>query len=187
MKMREMQEVCGGNNLEFPCRIQPQPLDLLANRRCIQNFPRLNGQKRCHEHCQITSHEDNGIYQHVTSKPRISSSRSLTFGRSIVVMMPIPTPEGRVRDGRIARRRGVQADHAVEVIADDAVEQRRWCRRRHGGWVVVGHRGKNFCDDRLRWVLDRMVSPVIMIRGVEADQQANLTLQATCKRDDAKQ
>ena len=26
--------------------------------------------------------------------------------------MPIPTPEGRVRDGRIARRRGVQANHA---------------------------------------------------------------------------
>lgn len=104
------------------------------------------------------------VYTQTSHRNReFQAAHALTF-RSIVVMMPIPTPEGRVRDGRIARRRGVQADHAVEVIADDAVEQRRWCRRCRGrGWVVVGHRGKA-CDD-LRLVLDRMVSPVGMIRG----------------------
>ena len=58
-------------------------------------------------------------------------------------LMPIlPAPERRVRHGRIARGRRVQADHAVEVVSDDAVEQRRRGRWRRGRGVGgVGHRG----------------------------------------------
>ena len=108
------------------------------------------------------------VYTETSHRNREFQAPTLTFGRSIVVMMPITTPEGRVRDGRIARRRGVQADHAVEVIADDAVEQRRWFRWRRGrGWVLVGHRGKKVCDDLTAMgFLDRRVSPMVLIRVI---------------------